>query len=271
VGRVSSRYELFRALHEPGSALVLPNPWDAGSARILASLGFAALATTSAGYALTRGRPDGAITREDALAHARQVVASTELPVSADLENGFGDEPTGVAETVVRAADVGLAGCSIEDYTGRPGEPIYDGEHAAARIEAASSAATGRLVLTARAENLLHGRDDLADTIARLQRYQQAGADVLYAPGLVRVDDITAVLSAIDRPLNVLLLPSGPSIEELFALGVTRVSLGSSLAYAAYGALVDAARQLLALAPTSFWTQAATGRQAAETAVRTSP
>lgn len=267
--RVDTRYERFLALHEKGSRFVLPNPWDAGSARILASLGFPALATTSAGYALTLGRPDGAITRDEALAHARQVVDSTELPVSADLENGFAEDPADVAETVRRAADAGLAGCSIEDYTGRVGEPIYDHEHAAARIEAAADASTERVVLTARAENLLRGRDDLADTIGRLQRYQEAGADVLYAPGLVRATDITTVLGAVDRPLNVLLLPSGPSVEELFALGVTRVSLGSSLAYVAYGTLVDAARQLLATDPASFWPLAATGRQAASAALGT--
>ena len=265
---MTSGYDRFVSLHQAGSRLLLPNPWDAGSARLLAFLGFNALATTSGGFATTLGRRDGEVTRDEALHHAREIVAASDLPVSADLENGFADAPADVAQTVLAAAETGLAGCSIEDYTGRAGAPIYELEHAAARIEAAAEAAAGRLVLTARAENFLHDRDDLADTINRLERYQQAGADVLYAPGLTRAADISIVLSAVDRPLNVLLLPSGPSADELFDLGATRVSLGSSLAYAAYGALVDAAQQLLAGQRVSFWQSVSAGRDAATTAFR---
>jgi hypothetical protein len=176
----------FLALHRPGEPLLLPNPWDVGSARVLASLGFAALATTSSGFAATLGRPDGAVTLDQAIAHGGQIAAATPLPVTADLENGYADDPPGVAETVRLAIEAGLAGCSIEDFTGRAGDPIYEVSLAAQRVAAAAEAAhTGprRLVLTARAENHLHGRDDLADTIARLQAYAEAGADVVYAPG----------------------------------------------------------------------------------------
>jgi len=176
----------FLALHRTERPLLLPNPWDRGSAVLLASLGFQALATTSSGFAATLGRPDGSVTRDEAVAHAAQVVQATDLPVTADLENGFADDPAGVAETVRLAAGTGLAGCSVEDFTGRREEPIYDAARAAARVEAAAEAAhrgPARLVLTARAENYLYGRPDLADTIGRLQAYQQAGADVLYAPG----------------------------------------------------------------------------------------
>ncbi len=178
--------ERFLALHRPGAPLLIPNPWDVGSAKLLASLGFEALATTSSGYAATLGRLDGAVTRDEALAHAAELVAATPLPVSADLENGFGDSPDAVAETVRLAREAGLAGCSIEDFSGDDDAPIYDRDRAAERVAAAVEAAHAgpvRLVLTARAENHIHGIDDLADTIARLQAYQAAGADVLYAPG----------------------------------------------------------------------------------------
>ena len=187
--------------------MLLPNPWDRGSARLLAWAGFEALATTSSGYAATLGRDDGSLTRDEALAHAAAIVTATDLPVSADLENCFADSPAGVAETVALAMGTGLAGCSLEDFTGHEDDPIYDLKLAADRVAAAAEAAHSgpvRFVLTARAENYLHGRPDLADTIARLQAYQQAGADVLYAPGLRSIEDIRQVIGAVDRPVNVL-------------------------------------------------------------------
>src|SRR3954453_23979102 len=208
----------FLALHRPGQPVLQPNAWDAGSARVLASLGFQALATTSSGFAATLGRLDGSATREQALAHSAALVEATHLPVSADLENGYADDPAGVAETVRGAVQAGLAGCSIEDFTGRADAPIYDRGEATERVAAAAEAAHGgpvRLVLTARAENHLHGRDDLSDTIARLQAFQEAGADVLYAPGLGRLDDIRAVGPSLDRPVNVLARPGVPSVAEL--------------------------------------------------------
>ncbi|MDT7638145.1 MAG: hypothetical protein QOC83_2433, partial [Pseudonocardiales bacterium] len=211
----SDRTEYFRRLHHGSELLLLPNPWDVGSARLLASLGFAALATTSSGYAATLGQLDGSVTRDQALRHAAAIVAATDLPVSADLENGYGDGPEQVAETVRLALDAGLAGCSIEDFTGGADDPIYDRARAAERITAAAEAAHAgptRLVLTGRAENYLHGRPDLADTIGRLQSYQEAGADVLYAPGLRALDDIRTVVSSVDRPVNVLAVAGGPSM-----------------------------------------------------------
>jgi 2-methylisocitrate lyase-like PEP mutase family enzyme len=188
----------FRELHHrDGPPLLMPNPWDVGSARLLESLGFEALATTSSGFAATLGRLDYGITRDEALDHAAQIAAAVNVPVSADLENGFGDAPDEVAETIRRATRAGLAGGSIEDSTGRDDKPVYDLDAAAARIEAAASAADGSFVLTARAENHLHGRDDLDDTIARLQAYEAAGADVLYAPGLTKLDDIEEVVRSV--------------------------------------------------------------------------
>jgi 2-methylisocitrate lyase-like PEP mutase family enzyme len=267
----ADRAASFRALHKPGEPLLLPNPWDAGSARILASLGFVALATTSSGFAATLGRPDGTVSQEEALAHAEVIAAATDLPVSADLENGFADEPGGVADTVTRAAQTGLAGCSIEDFTGQADAPIYDEALAGERIAAAAEAAHGgavRLVLTARAENYLHGRRDLADTIARLQRYQEAGADVLYAPGLIKRDDIRAVVTSVDLPVNVLALPGGPTVLELAELGVSRVSVGGAFAYAAIDGLAMAARELLDTGTLGFWQRASAGRDVATTAFR---
>ena len=251
----------FRELHRPGNPLLIPNPWDAGSARVLAALGFQALATTSSGFAATLGRPDMSVTRDEALGHAAAIVAATELPVSADLEKGFADDPAGVAETVGQAAAVGLAGCSIEDYTGRADAPIFDLAPAAERIAAAVEAAQGRLVLTARAENHLHGNDDLHDTIARLQRYQEAGADVLYAPGLTDADHIRAVVTSVDRPVNVLALPTAPTVAELADLGVARISVGGAFAFAAYGALVEAAEELRDAGTYGFWRRAGVGRK----------
>jgi 2-methylisocitrate lyase-like PEP mutase family enzyme len=254
----------FLDLHRPGRPLLLPNPWDVGSARVLASLGFQALATTSSGFAATLGRPDGSVSRDEAIGHARAIVQGTPLPVSADLENGFGDDPSDVAETVTSAIAAGLAGCSIEDSTGRQDDPIYELEHATARISAAAEVAHAsghRLVLTARAENYLHGRAELADTITRLQRYAEAGADVLYAPGLTSAADISAVVSSVDRPLNVLALASAPTVAELAQLGVARISVGGAFAYAAYGALAAAARELMTDGTYGFWAAAASGRQ----------
>jgi 2-methylisocitrate lyase-like PEP mutase family enzyme len=267
----AERARAFRALHEGPGPLLLPNPWDAGSARLLASLGFAALATTSGGFAATLGRLDGGVTRDEALGHAAVIVAATPLPVSADLENAFADDPAGVAETIGLAAATGLAGCSVEDFTRRPGEPIYDLGLARERVAAAASAAQaapGPLVLTARAENYLHGRPDLADTIRRLQAYQEAGADVLYAPGLTSLADIRAVVSSVDRPVNVLAFPGTPAVPQLAAAGVRRISVGSAFSNAALGALVSAARELRDEGTYGFLDLAATGRAQASDAFR---
>lgn len=259
----------FLALHSGETPLLLPNPWDAGSARVLASLGFQALATTSSGFAATLGRLDGSVTRDEALGHAAHIAAATPLPVSADLENCFAHDPEGVAETVSLATRTGLAGCSVEDYSGDDNDPIYELAHAAARVTAAADAAHSgptRLVLTARAENYLHDRADLADAIARLQAFQSAGADVLYAPGLSRPEDIRAVLSSVDRPVNVLTLPGGPDVATLADLGVSRISVGGAFAYAALAGLVDAARELLGAGTLGFLARSAQGRAAAGTA-----
>ena len=265
----SQKAQQFLALHHSPPMLLLPNPWDQGTARVLASLGFVALATTSSGHAATMGRLDGGVTRSEALRHAEQIVAATDLPVSADLENGFADGPSEVAETVRLALLTGLAGCSIEDSTGHPDRPIYDAALAVDRVAAAADVAHGgpvKLVLTARAENHLHGRDDLSDTIARLQRYQEAGADVLYAPGLTDIEDIKQVVASVDRPVNVLALQNGPTVAELSAAGVRRVSVGGAFAFVALGAMVEAARELLDHGTYSYWNQAKVGASAARTA-----
>jgi 2-methylisocitrate lyase-like PEP mutase family enzyme len=259
----------FLELHRRGQPLLLPNAWDQGSARLLASLGFEALATTSSGFAATLGRLDGSVTRDETLAHAAALVQATDLPVSADLEHGFADEPAGVAETLRRALDAGLAGCSVEDFSGRDGAPIYDAGLAAERVAAAAEVAHAgpvRLVLTARAENHLHGRPDLADTIARLQAYQAAGADVLYAPGLTALDDIRQVVASVDLPVNVLARPGAPTVAELAATGVARVSVGGAFAFAALGALVEAALELLEQGTYGFSERAARGAEAARAA-----
>jgi 2-methylisocitrate lyase-like PEP mutase family enzyme len=259
----------FLDLHHEASPLLLPNPWDQGSAKLLASLGFKALATTSSGFAATMGRLDGSVTRDEALAHSAVIAGATDLPVSADLENGFADEPAGVAQTVRLAIDAGLAGCSIEDFTGREDAPIYDAGLAAERIAAAAEAAhsgPSNLVLTARSENFLHGRKDLADTIARLQAYQEAGADVLYAPGLSRLEDIREVVASVDRPVNVLARPGAPPVSQLAEAGVSRVSVGGAFAFAALGATVEAARELLDHGTYGFWELAGTGAKSATSA-----
>jgi 2-methylisocitrate lyase-like PEP mutase family enzyme len=243
----ASKAAQFLELHQPGDPLLLPNPWDRGSAQVLASLGFRALATTSGGFAMSLGRQDGWVTRDEALVHASDIVDATDLPVSADLERGFADEPAAVARTVELAIATGLAGCSIEDATGSPADPVYGAALAADRIAAAAQAAHSgdvRFVLTARAENYLHGRQDLADTIARLQAYQEAGADVLFAPGLTSLSDIRQVVASVDRPVNVLALASCPPAAELAAAGVARISAGSTLFRAAYAALAQAGTEL---------------------------
>ena len=266
----TEKTERFLGLHRPGDPLLLPNPWDQGSAKLLAFLGFQALATTSSGFALTLGRPDGSVSRDEALAHAAAIVAATELPVSADLENCFADDPGGVARTVTLAAQTGLAGCSVEDSTGDADEPIYDIGLAADRVAAAAEAAhagPARLVLTARAENHLNGRPDLADTIARLQAYQAAGADVLYAPGLTRLADIRQVVTAVDRPVNVLAMSGAPSVSELAEAGVSRVSVGGAFAFAALGALAEAATELRDKGTYGYLAGSASGRRAAQDAL----
>jgi 2-methylisocitrate lyase-like PEP mutase family enzyme len=253
------------ALHLTNTPLLVPNPWNAGSARLLQWLGFDALATTSSGFASSLGRLDGAVSREETLDECGRIVEAVSIPVTADLVNGFADDPAEVARAVIDAIGVGLAGCSIEDFTGSEQSPIYDLGLAVERVAAAARAAhegERRLVLTARAENYLHGAPDLSDTIARLQAFQEAGADVVYAPGLATAADIAAVVAAVDVPVNVLLLAAGPSVAELGDLGVSRVSVGGSLAYAALGALVDAGRGLLNGAP-EFWGLAKRGRDSA--------
>jgi len=257
----AERGRRFRALHERHGAFILPNPFDVGTARLLAHLGFQALATTSAGYAFTLGYKDGALTREQALAGARAIATATDLPVSADLENGFGDAPEAAAETIRLAAAAGVVGGSIEDATGRADSPIYETELAAERVRAAVVAACELpypFTLTARAENYLHGRPDLHDTIRRLQAYQEAGADVLYAPGLTTKDDIAAVVSSVERPVNVLmgLQDVRLSLAELSALGVKRVSVGSALCRAALGAFLRAAREMRESGTFSFAAEA---------------
>ena len=243
------KYKSFRALHERPGIFLIPNPWNAGSAKILTALGFEALATTSAGYAFNAGRIDSnsAITRDGVLANAKEIVEATHLPVSADMQDGFGESPEACAETIRRAAEVGLAGGSIEDATGDESDPIYDFKLAVERVAAAAKAAhEAHFVLTARAENYLHGRPDLRDTIRRLQSFAEAGADVLYAPGLPSLEIIKEVCSCVSKPVNVLMGLKGAtySVEEIAAAGAKRISVGGALARAAMGAFVRAAREI---------------------------
>jgi 2-methylisocitrate lyase-like PEP mutase family enzyme len=243
------KYQVFRGLHERSGIFVMPNPWNAGTARILTALGFEALATTSAGYAFSVGLRDSAagLTRDQVLQNAKAIVEATPLPVSADLMNGFGSSPETCAETIRLAADVGLVGGSIEDASDDPNNPIYELSRAVERVAAAAKAARERqFVLTARAENFLHGRPDLADTIQRLQRFADAGADVVYAPGLSSLDAIRAVCAAVSKPVNVLMGFAGAtlSVQELAAVGAKRISVGGSFARAALGALTRAAREV---------------------------
>jgi 2-methylisocitrate lyase-like PEP mutase family enzyme len=233
--------EQFRALHL-GAPFVIPNPWDAGSARVLAALGFQALATTSSGFAFTLGRPDGGATLDEVVAHTAALDAATRLPVSVDLENGHGPDPVDVAHAIARAADAGAVGGSIEDFD--PAGRLYSPAHAAERIAAAVETARALdfpFVLTARAENYIRGNPDLDDTIARLQAFERVGADVLYAPGLRSVDEIRAVCDAVSKPVNVLALP-GLLFSEIAAAGAQRVSVGGSLTWVAIKAMADAAK-----------------------------
>ena len=265
----SEKGTTFRALHYRDHAFIIPNPWDAGSARILEHLGFEALATTSMGFAFSVGRLDNTVGREPVVQHIASLAAATELPVSADLENGFGDDPKECAETIRLAAQAGIVGGSIEDATGRAEGPIYCLEHAKARVEAAVEAARSlpfTFTLTARAENYLHGRPDIKDTITRLQAYQEAGADVLYAPGLKTRDEIAKVVRSVDRPVNVVMGLQGVqlSLADLSQLGVKRVSVGSSLARTALGALLRAAREMREKGTFDFAKDAAGAREVSE-------
>jgi 2-methylisocitrate lyase-like PEP mutase family enzyme len=240
----AGKAERFLVLHKGPQPFLMPNPWDLGSAKLLAGMGFEALATTSGGFAATLGRLDGSVTRDEAVAHAAAVVAAVDLPVSADFENCFADDPAGVAATVELGIGAGLAGCSVEDWDGGA---IYDIGLATERVAAAAEVAHRgpvRLVLTGRAENHIHGRDNLADTVARLQRYQEAGADVLFAPGVMAPEDLRTLVAEVDRPVNVVVRPGCPPVAELAALGVRRVSVGSWFALVALGAGVEAATEL---------------------------
>ncbi len=238
--------EKFRALHEGPGAFVIPNPWDAGSARLLEGLGFQALATTSAGFAQALGRLDGSVSRDEKVEHCRALAAVTAIPISADLENGFADDPAAAGETIRLAAEAGMVGGSIEDYSGHD---IYDFELAVERVQAAVEVARSLdfpFTLTARAENLLRGRNDLDDTIRRLQAFARAGADVLYAPGLKTLDEVREVCRAVDKPVNVLSpFIDGVTVAELAEAGARRISVGSTLANAAIGAILRAGREML--------------------------
>ena len=259
----AERAGTFAALHQRGSPLLMANAWDPGSAKILAHLGYSALATTSAGFANALGRHDGQVTREEAIAHGADLAATTPLPVSADLEHGFATDPDGVAETVAAAASSGLAGCSIEDWD-PDGEVIYDHQLAIDRVAAAAEAAHRgpvRLVLTARAENHFRRVDDFDDTLARLQAYAAAGADVVYAPGISSADQIKTIVDNVAVPVNVLVFPGVPPISELAELGVARVSVGSGFALVAHGALAAAARELLEQGTYRFWDGAGAARE----------
>ncbi|MBZ5593865.1 MAG: isocitrate lyase/phosphoenolpyruvate mutase family protein [Acidobacteriia bacterium] len=239
----------FRALHDGPGAFVIPNPWDVGSARVLAGLGFQALATSSAASACALGRRDGRLTRDEALAHARLIVDATDLPVSADLEKGFGDAPEVVAETIQLAAGAGLVGCTIEDTTGNPDSPLYNFHLAVERIAAAAQAARALpfpFILTARAHNLLFAAPSLDDTIGRLQAFEKAGADVLFAPGLPDLAAVRTVCAAVSKPVNFMVGIKGKSfsVGELAAAGVRRISLATSLYRAAMTGFLDAAREV---------------------------
>ncbi|MGA7415949.1 MAG: isocitrate lyase/phosphoenolpyruvate mutase family protein [Bryobacteraceae bacterium] len=258
--------QAFAALHRRDRAFIIPNPWDVGTARLLALLGFEALATTSAGYAFSVGQPDNTVDRQQMMTHLASIASATDLPVSADLENGFGDAPEIVAETIRLAATAGVVGGSIEDSTQQPNQPIYELDHAVERVRAAAEAARSLpfpFTLTARCENYLVGRPDLNDTIKRLQAYQISGADVLYAPGVTGKDDIAAIVRAVDRPVNVVMGLAGVQLNlaELSALGVKRVSVGSALSRAALGAFLRAAREMQERGTFSFAEDAVSYRE----------
>ncbi|MBW2271219.1 MAG: isocitrate lyase/phosphoenolpyruvate mutase family protein [Deltaproteobacteria bacterium] len=266
MGRSRDLAKRFLELHRKGEPLLLANVWDAGSARLLESLDYCALATTSSGHAGTLGRLDGGVTRDVVLGHCREIVAATRLPVSADLENGFAEDAEGVAEAVRLAGETGLAGCSIEDYSGGASARIYPLDEAVARVRAAVTAAHANLILTARAENHIRGVDDLGDTIERLQAYEEAGADVVYAPGLADLGEIRRIVEAVDVPVNVLCRPGGPMVSELASVGVARISVGGGFYFAALGALASAAREWRERGTHEFWKEASVGRQAGQQA-----
>lgn len=257
------RGEAFRALHEDPGAFVIPNPWDAGSARLLAGLGFKALATTSSGFAMTLGRLDYQVTREEKLAHLRSLVAAVDVPISADLENLWASSAHEAAETMRMAADTGAVGGSIEDFSGNRDDPILPMDEAVRRVAAVVEMARGLdtpFLVTARAENLLHGRDDLDDTIARLKAYEEVGADVLYAPGLRTVEQIKQVADAVNKPINVLgVFVRDASVDDMAAAGAKRISLGGALARAAAGEVIRASQELLGDGTHTFAKRAARG------------
>jgi 2-methylisocitrate lyase-like PEP mutase family enzyme len=254
---VSEKVDIFRALHARSNAFVIPNPWDVGTAKLLEYLGFEALATTSFGQAFAAGKLDNDVEPESTLLHLSLIASATQVPVNADLGPGFGDSPESAAETIRRASRTGIAGGSIEDFSGNPQNPIYDLVLATERIQAAAEAAKSAehgFVLTARAENYLHGRRNLSDTIFRLQAFQEAGADVLYAPGLSTAEEISAVISSVDRPVNVLAGMTGMAltVDDLAELGVRRISVGGSLCRAAIGAVLAAAEEMRGRGTFSF-------------------
>ncbi len=259
----SERCETFLALHHGATPLLLPNAWDRGTAKLFAFMGFSAIATTSGGHAATLGRLDGGVTLDEVVEHAAALSGEVDIPVNVDFENGFADDPAAVATNVALIAATGAAGVSVEDFRRSDDDPIYEVAAATARVEAAAAAAHGstgsgaRLVLTARCENYLHGRPDLADTIARLQAYQGAGADVLYAPGVQKLDDIRTILAAVDLPINVLALANTPPVVELGAAGVRRISVGGGFNRVALGATVTAAKEFLEQGTYGFWSVAA--------------
>ena len=261
----AEKAERFLDLHHGEGPLLLPNPWDQGSARLLASLGFQALATTSSGFAATLGRADGGVARDEAIAHAGAVAAAVDVPVSADLEDCFAAEPEGVADTVTRAIAAGVAGGSVEDFTRDRDTPIYELEQAVARVEAAAEVAhSGGLnyVLTARAEAALYGEKDLGVIIERLQRFSAAGADVLFAPGVVAPDDVRRLVAEVDKPVNVVALPGGPDVAEMAEMGVGRVSVGGAFAWVAMSGVVEAGRELLDQGTFGYFDRMAAGRKA---------
>jgi 2-methylisocitrate lyase-like PEP mutase family enzyme len=247
----------------------MPNAWDEGSAKLFRSIGFRALATTSSGFAATRGRLDGDISRDESVGHTSAMSAATDLPVSADLENGFADDAEGVARTIELAIEAGAAGGSIEDSTRDADDPIYDFDLAVARVAAAATAAhsgDASFVLTARAENFLYGRVDLDDTIARLKAFENAGADVLFAPGWIQLDDVKRIVDAVAVPVSVLVRPGGPTVGQLASVGVARISTGGALGFLAFGAAGDAARELLEQGTVGFLDRARTGAKQARDA-----
>ena len=262
----TEKAEAFRKLHQKGSCFVIPNPWDQGSARVLEHMGFKALASTSAGFAFSIAKPDLGITKTSLMTHLTGLCQATSVPVSADLQNGFGNDPEDVAVTILQAAKTGIVGGSIEDASGDSGNPVYPLELAAERIRHAAVAARSlgfKFTLTARAEHYLYGGADLKQTIRRLQAFQEAGADVLFAPGIAAAEDIRQIVAAIDRPLNVLIGMPGMhlTVPQLQDLGVTRISLGGSLARAAYGAMKRAATEILTQGTFDYTAQAASRKE----------